>query len=60
MPITAYGIQKWDMVKIAVLIFFRGEFLSLLVSAMLWPLRGFPSLLVKTWLRPPVPTKARA
>ena len=28
MPARAYGISKWDMVKIATLIFFRGSFLS--------------------------------
>lgn len=28
MPIKAYGIEKWDMVKLAFLIFFRGSFLS--------------------------------
>lgn len=28
MPVTAYGVQSWDMVKIAMLVFFRGDFLS--------------------------------
>lgn len=28
MPITAYGITKWDMVKICFLVFFRARFLS--------------------------------
>lgn len=28
MPITAYGISKWDMVKLCFLVFFRARFLS--------------------------------
>lgn len=28
MPVSACGIYKWDMIKIAVLMFFRGSFLS--------------------------------
>lgn len=28
MPLQAYGIRKWDMVKLAVLIFVKGRFLS--------------------------------
>lgn len=28
MPVAAYGVQKWDMVKIALLVFFRGDFFS--------------------------------
>jgi transmembrane protein 222 len=28
MPVAAYGVKKWDMVKIAFLVFFRAEFLS--------------------------------
>jgi hypothetical protein len=28
MPVTAYGIQKWDMVKLTFLLFFRGRFLG--------------------------------
>lgn len=28
MPVSACGIHKWDMIKIAILIFFRGSFLS--------------------------------
>ena len=28
MPLTAYGISKWDMVKLCFLIFFRARFLS--------------------------------
>jgi len=29
MPIQAYGISKWDMVKIALVMFFRARFLSI-------------------------------
>lgn len=28
MQIKAFGIQKWDMVKLCFLLFFRGRFLS--------------------------------
>ena len=28
MPCKVYGIQKWDMIKLSFLIFFRGRFLS--------------------------------
>ena len=28
MPITAFGISKWDMVKLALLMFWKGRFLS--------------------------------
>ena len=28
MPVSVYGIHKWDMIKIAILMFFRGSFLS--------------------------------
>lgn len=28
MPVKAYGIAKWDMVKICFLVFFRAQFLS--------------------------------
>lgn len=28
MSVSAYGVQKWDMVKIAALVFFRADFLS--------------------------------
>lgn len=28
MPITAFGIHKWDMVKLAFVVFFRARFLS--------------------------------
>jgi transmembrane protein 222 len=28
MPVSAWGIQKWDMVNIAMLMFFRGSFVS--------------------------------
>ena len=28
MPIKAYGISKWDMVKLCFLVFFRARFLS--------------------------------
>ena len=28
MPVSACGIHKWDMIKIAILMFFRGSFLS--------------------------------
>ena len=29
MPLTAYGIQRWDMVKLCFLIFFRASFVSI-------------------------------
>jgi hypothetical protein len=28
MPVRAYGISKWDMVKLCFLVFFRAKFLS--------------------------------
>lgn len=28
MPVRAFGIQNWDMVKLALLVFFKGRFLS--------------------------------
>lgn len=28
MPLEAYGVSKWDMVKLATLIFFKGQFVS--------------------------------
>jgi transmembrane protein 222 len=47
MGAQAYGITKWDMVKIAMLMFFRGRFLSW--SAILHQFLPF-TLLVVTWL----------
>lgn len=28
MPVEAYGIRKWDMIKICFLVFFRAKFVS--------------------------------